>query len=154
MPTVTSYTSAHIDELIGTMIVGAAIVSGHLVLTTQAGVDIDVGSVSNLVWDAWVSGTLQGTWTNNGTPFSALGFRKSLDGKNVQFTGTIGGGFNGSVAFTLPVGSRPITQKTILSYDGPSGSLVFIVINTDGTVTLTGANRAQVSVNGIIALDR
>lgn len=154
MPTVTSYTSDHIDALINTMIVGAAIVSGHLVLTTQGGVQIDVGSVSDLVWDVWVAGVPQGTWTNNGTPYATLGFRKSLDGKNLQLTGTIGGGFNGSVAFTLPVGFRPITTKSILSFDGPSGSLVFIVINTDGTVTLTGANRAQVSVNGMIALDR
>jgi hypothetical protein len=123
-------------------------------LTQQGGTQIDVGSIADLVWDNWVAATLQGTWTNNGTPFATMGFRKSLDGKNLQLTGVVGGGFNGSVVFTLPASSRPITQKNLLSFDGPTGTLCFIVINTDGTVTITGVNRAQVALTATIPLDR
>jgi len=74
---------------------------------------------------AWVAPTLLNSWANE-AGYEVAGFR--TEGSRVFLKGTVNGGAASSVAFVLPVGSRPPAKVR-----APGGGLE---VAADGSVTL------------------
>lgn len=90
----------------------------------------------------------QGTWVSYGAD-RAPRFRKYPDGK-VKLAGAVKSGVNGTVVFTLPVGYRPASVLSYVTYF--SGGTGQVTILTDGTVTLanlTGTGATQAALDEI-----
>lgn len=113
------------------------------------------GIVTAATWEAWVDATslLVNSWANFGAPFANIHYRRSGDATMLRLTGVIGGGANGSTAFTLPAGYRPTTRHDIGVLDGATGGLINVNVNADGTVVLSGTGRTQVSMDLTCPLD-
>lgn len=115
--------------------------------------DLTINGAINNQWTAWTAVSFTNSWSNFGAPFNNMSYRKSKDGTMLGLSGVIVGGGNGTSAFTLPAGFRPTTRKDFAAYDGASGSLVGVNVNTDGTVVLSGAARTQVNLNSQVPLN-
>jgi hypothetical protein len=103
---------------------------------------------------AWITPTLLNTWTDaSGGGFGCvIAYRKTADGKHVEFTGIISGTLN-TVAFNLPAGFRPITFKAHPITNLGGGSVVPCYIGTNGDVTPQASS--SVNLDGVFfALDR
>ncbi len=77
-------------------------------------------------------------WQNGWSAGSETLVSFFLDSEGVvRFRGTVAGGDDGTVAFTLPVGYRPeYAQKFVGAGDFP-GNMILIVIGTGGDVTIS-----------------
>ncbi len=80
---------------------------------------------------AWTAPALINSWANAGG-YEVAGYR--LEAGRVWLKGSIAGGANGTVAFTLPAEFRPALKVRMQA----AGSVVEVGTNGDVTITTTG----------------
>ncbi len=95
-------------------------------------------------YSAWAA-TAQNGWAATGG--TGTGSWKDAQGY-VCLQGAVTGGTSGQSCGTLPVHHRPAIAKVFTAVETGTGTLVRVVINTDGTVVPTGAN-TNVYLDGI-----
>jgi len=88
------------------------------------------------------------SWVNFGNPYPPAAFRKDRYGC-VSLRGIIKSGTVGAVAFTLPVGYRPATNRDSYVPMVSNDAFGSLVIRTDGTVTPITANNTHVTLDNI-----
>lgn len=102
---------------------------------------------SNVIRSAWADVVLNSGYTATGAPYSSPGYRKDRSGR-VAMRGSVSGATDG-VAFTLPVGYRPVATLTIPLQTGgaatgratvqASGQVVLYMLGT-GSIDLAGVS--------------
>jgi len=114
------------------------------VLAKATDADNDTAWVdSGVVPGAWTAVVFENGWSNYGSSFQSVEYRKH--GDMVQVRGAMKGGDPLVNVFTLPVGFRPPTKVVFNFYAGPAHSGLF-VIDTNGLT------QASVSDGGNLAL--
>lgn len=123
--------------------------SGVIEIATQAETTIgtdDVRAITPLKLaqriadEAWtsvgVSPVFQNSWVNyNSGTHGVARFRKTFNNM-IELTGLINSGATGTVAFTLPVGYRPVKIEVFSCACDVTGE-AFITVNTSGDVGIT-----------------
>lgn len=101
---------------------------------------------------AWIiETTFTNSWVSVGGSSAPVAYRLLGDGNHVELAGILGSGTPSNAAFTLPVGFRPITNKTLSSYSTGTGGSRYIQITTAGVVTPEPSGAvAPFSLDGII----
>lgn len=143
-------TAEHFDELIGESKPTAGDIPssgnwlGRLIMTEDTG-DLYLCTGLPNTWEpltpdsGWVTPTLSNGWSAVG------GWSVQYRRRNGQvfFRGRVTGGSTG-VAFTLPVGYRPLTQALFSGVDGGSATArAWIFINSTGGVQFVSGQQAQ-----------
>jgi hypothetical protein len=94
------------------------------------------------------------SWTSVGSPTAPVAFRLSPDRQHVQLVGQLGSGTANTVAFILPDGYRPLTQKFLSAYSSGNGGGRGVRISTNGEVTVMSGVTPPIHLDGLIfALD-
>lgn len=103
-------------------------------LSVTSGNFISVATNSATVPPAitWTGVTFLNAWVNYGAPFDGVGYYKDAMGW-VHLRGAAKSGTTATVAFTLPVGYRPVSQRNFAS--GASGGAQIAIIAANGDVT-------------------
>ena len=107
----------------------------------------EVNGKANKAQEAWITPTLINGWAGvSGYPVrymkDTLGF--------VHFKGRMTGGTVGLVAFTLPVGYRPINTKQIFPTISNNINLNTLVVNATGTVEIVAGNNVNLHIDSIV----
>lgn len=107
-------------------------------------------ALSTSIWHEVGSGggepSFANSWTNHGSGFETVGFRKLWDG-TVELKGVISNGTLGTTAFTLPTGYRPALTQSFPSLAGaPASTTGRITVATGGAVSV-GDNNNGTSTN-------
>lgn len=88
----------------------------------------------------------QNSWVNFGTPYETAAFYKDSNGI-VHLKGLIKSGTVNTIAFTLPVGYRPL--KALLFPNGSNGSIGISVIDSTGGVNPAIGSNVYFGLDGI-----
>jgi hypothetical protein len=100
---------------------------------------------------SWVAPTLLNSWADIGGTYQVAQYR--IMNGCIELRGVITGGANNTVAFTLPVGFRPLYDHAILVWGGDSPiTPVIITLLQNGDVYMRGGGLCSLS-NVRIALD-
>lgn len=100
---------------------------------------------------SWQSMLLINGWASVAGSATAS-YRLSMDGSHVELAGQISSGTQGTVAFVLPAGFRPITQKVLTAANNISGGAGrLLTIATDGQITVgsAGGTAPPFSLDGL-----
>lgn len=94
----------------------------------------------------WATLTLLNSWTNYGTPYNTIGYRRINN--RVQLKGflTVTGATTGTEAFQLPLGARPIATVVIPLAPGVLGYTANCTITSSGVCTV---NFSSSSILGV-----
>jgi hypothetical protein len=150
-PDQTGHDTAH--ELIATTLNGLASAGdGDLAVWDSAGATLEPVTRAALAADAAFTGTFaplngawtavsggvgfQNSWVNFGGSYPAARFRKVADVVTVE--GMVKTGASGTVAFTLPAGSRPAAE--LIFSTRADGGTAEVIIQTDGDVVISGGS--------------
>jgi hypothetical protein len=94
--------------------------------------------------EAWINPTLLNSWTNYGSGFYDVQYRKTANG-HVQLRGLVGGGSVNTTIFTLPTGYRPL-KRALLSTISNTG-VARVDVHTTGNVDLISGGTTFVSLD-------
>jgi len=81
----------------------------------------------------WITATLNSPYTNFGSPYGDVQYRKIGDIVNIQGLVNANSAANGSTIFTLPSGYRP-SLRLVFAQANANTSITRIDITTDGDV--------------------
>lgn len=97
----------------------------------------------------WLAPSFTNSWVNSGTGTQTAGYWKDANG-TVHLRGTIKSGTNGTSAFTLPAGYRPLLSEYFLIL--MSGGVGEVVVAADGTVTVINLTGTGATLSSLAAL--